>query len=332
MRNAAIRATGMYVPEREIPNSYFDEYFGEPVGDWLVKNLDIHARRWCRDDESTADLVEAAAKDILERAGVAAEEVDMLIVSTDTPEYLSPSTASVAQHRLGLKKAATFDLNTACAGFVTAMDVASRYIRSDDRYRYILVIGAYAMSKFLNADDKKTVTLFADGAAGCLLEAVTGEEAETRGWQGCLLSTEGQYADWMGVYAGGSKYPTTPARMAGHEHQLQFTKRFPKEINPENWTRMIGELCDRVGTRPTDVDQYFFTQLNINSIRETLDNVGVPHDKAHTVMQRYGYTGSACIPMALHDAFTQGKVKQGDRIFLVASGGGLSFAAASFGF
>lgn len=329
MRNAAIRATGMYVPEREIPNSYFDEYFGEPVGAWLVKNLDIHTRRWSRDDESTADLVVAAAQAILAKAEVDPADVDMLIVSTDTPEYLSPSTASVAQHRLGLTKAATFDINTACAGFVTAMDVASRYIRSDDNYRYVLVIGAYAMSKFLNADDKKTVTLFADGAAGALLEAVEGDEAK-RGWQGCILSTEGQYADWMGIYAGGAKYPTTPARMAGHEHQLQFTKRFPKEINPENWTRMIGELCERVGTTPNDVDQYFFTQLNINSIRETLDNIGVPHEKGHTVMQRYGYTGSACIPMALHDAVSQGKIKQGDQIFLVASGGGLSFAAASF--
>ena len=155
MQNATIVACGAYAPERIIPNSYFNETLGEDVDTWLRENVHIYERRWCAPDESTADLAERAAVQTLERAGVKANELDLIIIATDTPEYVSPSTASVVQHRLGASKAGTFDINTACAGFVTALDVGSKYIRADERYQKVLIIGAYAMSKYLNKKDKK---------------------------------------------------------------------------------------------------------------------------------------------------------------------------------
>lgn len=327
MRNAYIRSTGSFAPERIIPNQYFNELLGEDVDSWLVEKLNIRERRWCSENESTSFLCIEAANRALENANMNAEEIDLIIISTDTPEYISPSTASVVQFKLGAKNAGTFDLNTACAGFVTALDVASKYISSDERYSNILVIGAYAMSKYLDRTDKKTVTLFADGAGAVILSATDNLE---RGFLVSELYTEGQYHDWMGIYAGGTHLPVTQEVISNKDHLLKFARKFPKEINPLTWTRMINDLTQRIKVTPQQINSYFFTQLNINSINETLDNLKVSHERAHTIMEYFGYTGSACIPMALDDANKKGKLNEGDLIVFMGSGGGLAFASAIF--
>jgi 3-oxoacyl-[acyl-carrier-protein] synthase-3 len=326
-RNAVILATGAYAPENIVPNTYFNELLGEDVDSWLRKNVQIYERRWASEGESTVDMVLKASNKVLERAGVEPAELDLIIIATDTPEYISPSTASKVQYLLGAEKAGTFDLNTACAGFVTALDVASKYIRSDEQYHKILVVGAYAMSKYLDKTDKKTANLFADGAGAVLLGA---EENTERGFLSSQLKTQGQYHDWMGIYAGGTSEPVTAGVVAEKGHKLKFVKRFPSELNPEVWSKMILELCRRIGVGVQEVDHFFITQININSIWATLDKLGLSHDKAHTIMHHYGYTGSACIPMALDEAWQLGKVKEGDLVFFIGSGGGLSFASAAF--
>jgi 3-oxoacyl-[acyl-carrier-protein] synthase-3 len=318
----------MYVPEKVVPNSYFNELLGEDVATWLSENVQIHERRWTGDDESTADLTEKAAIRALEDAGIQASDLDLIIVSTDTPEYVSPSTASVVQHRLGATGAGTFDINTACAGFVTALDMAAKYIAADERYRNVLIVGAYNMSKFLNLEDKKTVTLFADGAGAAVLSATEGDA----GMLASMLETKGEYADWMGIYAGAAKTPISEEVLSQKTHLLQFVHKFPKELNPIMWTSMIKELCDRAGITPKDIGRFFITQININAIHETLDNLEIAYDKAEYVMHHYGYTGSACIPMALDQANKEGKVKRGDYLMFIGSGGGLAFAGALYKF
>jgi 3-oxoacyl-[acyl-carrier-protein] synthase III len=325
-RNAKIASIAAHAPDRVVPNQYFNDLLGEDVDTWLRENLTIRERRWCADNESTADLAVAASEKALRQAGIGAAELDLIIVSTDTPEYISPSTASVVQHRLGAVNAGTFDVNTACAGFVTVLDIGAKYIQADERYHNVLVIGAYAMSKYLNMKDKKTVTLFADGAGAAVLKSTT----EETGFLGSLLYTEGQYHDWMGIYAGGTHMPITPAVMENNDHLLKFVRKFPKELNPITWTRMIRELTSRIGHKVEEINMIFFTQININSIRETLENLGLTMERTHVVMDRYGYTGSACIPMALAEAVELGKVKKGDLVFFMGSGGGLAFAAAAF--
>lgn len=317
----------MYAPERVLTNQYFNELLNEDVDTWLVQNLTIRERRWATSDQSTADLVMHAAESALRSAAISPEQLDLIIVATDTPEYISPSTASVVQHRLKAKNAGSFDLNTACAGFVTALDVAAKYIRADERYQHILVVGAYTMSKYLDLHDKKTVTLFADGAGAVVLSA---EENSSRGFLASELLTEGQYHDWMGIYAGGTHQPITQEVVERKDHLLKFVKKFPKELNPEIWSRMILNTCERLNITPNDVAQYFFTQININSIWETLDRLGVSREKTHTIMDRFGYTGSACIPMAFHDAIEKEKIKRGELVMFVSSGGGLAFASAAF--
>lgn len=319
----------MYAPENVIPNSWFNEQLGEDVDTWLVSNLTIRERRWCSPDESTADLCVAAAERAMERGHIRPDELDLILIATDTPEYISPSTASVVQHRLGAHRAGTFDINTACAGFVTALDVAAKYIRADERYNTILAVGAYVMSKYLDLSDKKTVTLFADGAGAVILKSAEGNEG---GYLTSLLRTEGQYHDWMGIYAGGTHLPVTCEVVASKEHLLKFVRKFPKELNPKVWSEMARSMCASASIAPADITHFFFTQININSIRETMDILGVPRERAHTIMDRYGYTGSACIPMALDEAMRAGKIRPGDILLFIGSGGGLAFAGALYSY
>ncbi len=327
MRNAVIKSVGAYAPERVIPNSYFNEILGEDVDTWLRTNLTIKERRWSSEEQATSDLAVEAAKVALERASLKPEDIDLLIVTTDTPDFISPSTASVVQDKLKAINAGTFDINTACAGFVTGIDTAAKFIKADDNYNNVLVIGAYAMSKYLDLKDKKTVTLFADGAGAVVLSA---EDTNERGYLGSKLYSEGQYNGWMGIYGGGTKNPLTPKSVEQKDHLLKFVKKFPKEINPTTWTRMIKEVTSKQNVTPADVNHYFLTQININSIWETMDNLGVERKRAHTVMDRFGYTGSACIPMALNDAYEKGELKKGDLLVFMGSGGGLAFACALF--
>lgn len=325
--NAVITGTGMYVPPKVVPNSYFNELLGEDVDTWLRNNVQIYERRWTENGESTADLAENAGRMAIENAGLKPADIDLIIISTDTPEFVSPSTASVVQNRLEAVNAGTFDINTACAGFVTALDMGAKYIKADEQYKNILVIGAYNMSKYLNLKDKKTVTLFADGAGAAVLSAGANGHG---GMLASKLETKGEYNEWMGIYAGGAKIPVTEKVLEENTQLLQFVHKFPKELNPETWSRMIQELCDKAGIKPTDIARYFITQININAIYETLDILNVPHDRAEYVMHKYGYTGSACIPMALHQAVDAGKVNRGDYIAFMGSGGGLAFAGAVF--
>jgi len=327
MRNAVILSTGSYAPEWVLPNSYFDELLNENVSDWLETNLHIKERHWCRENESTVDLAFEASKKALENVSMKAEEIDLIILATDTPEYISPSTASVLQYKLNAVNAGTFDINAACAGFVTAIDIGAKYIIADKKYKNILVVGAYAMSKYLNKSDKKTVDLFADGAGAVILQS---QENTSSGFLDSELHTKGKYYSWMGIFAGGTHEPITKEAIARKDNLLQFVGRFPKGFNVERWIKIVNNILSRLHVDPNDVDHYFFTQININTIYQTLDVLEVPREKGHTIMDKYAYTGSACIPMAIDDANDKGLLKKNDLIILMGSGGGLAFAGAAF--
>lgn len=329
MRNALIQSIGSHLPSRIIPNAHFDESLKEDVSTWLETKMNIFERRWCDENESTLTLCVGAAQKALATANLKAGDLDLLIVGTDTPENISPSTASAVQHEIGAVRAGVFDVNAACSSFITGIDVAAKFIRSDPAYSHILVISGYAMSKYLDKKDKMTVTLFADGAGAAVISATENSE---RGFLAAEHYAEGQYHDYMGIYSGGTRYPISSEALAKGDHCFRFTRRFPKEINPKTWTRMIRSLCGKISVEPNEVDHYFMTQLNINAIYETMDNLGVDRSRAYTIMDRYAYTGTAAVPMAMDDAVQKGKLKKGDLIFLVTSGGGLSFSAAAFRF
>jgi 3-oxoacyl-[acyl-carrier-protein] synthase-3 len=219
LRHATITGTGSFVPVRVLANAELSAMLGEDVDAFVSGTLGIRERRWCGPHESTADLAEEAARAALADAGLAPEDVDLLIVSTDTPEYVSPATSSVLHGRLGLRgRTGTFDLNSACAGFATALDAAWKYVRADERYERVLVVAVYAMSKFLDPSDKKTVTIFADGAGAVVLEL-----ADEPGLLASELYADGSLSSGMGVFAGGTAEPVTEAVLRdGVRNRLRF--------------------------------------------------------------------------------------------------------------
>lgn len=325
MSRATIAGTGMYVPEKVVDNQFFSKKYGRDMDAFLREQRNIFTRHFMSDDQATSDLIIPAAREAMQNARIQADNVDLLIVATDTPDYISPSTAAVVQHKLGLKNAGTFDINSACAGFVTAVDIASKYIMADERYQNILVVGAYGMSKFFDWTDYKVTSVFADGAGAAIIQRAP--KGTQYGILASQLFTDGQYHDYMGIYSGGTKLPISEKTIGDRQHLLQFVKRIPPETNGEHWPRLTHIILDRANARLDEVDHFFFTQININSIVETMAKLGAPLKKAHNIMDRFGYTGSACIPMALADAARAKKLKSGDLVMILGSGGGMSMTA-----
>jgi 3-oxoacyl-[acyl-carrier-protein] synthase-3 len=326
IRNAAITGTGSFVPARVVANAELSAALGEDIDAFVSTTLGIRERRWCADDESTADLAEHAARAALADAGLGAEDIDLLIVSTDTPEYVSPATSSVLHGRLGMRRTAgTFDVNSACAGFATALDAAWKYIRADERYDRVLVVAVYAMSKFLDPADKKTVTIFADGAGAVILE-----RSDEPGILASELYADGSLAPGMGVFAGGTAEPITVGVLNdGVRNRLRFVTKYPKEVNEEGWPRIARSVLARAGKTVEEVDLWLWTQVNLSTIEMVMDRLDVPMSKAHTVMAKWGYTGSACLPMALDDAVKAGRLDPGDLVVMTGSGAGLSMGCVA---
>jgi 3-oxoacyl-[acyl-carrier-protein] synthase-3 len=320
MREATITGTGSYVPDRVVTNAELSKMLGEDIDDFVSNTLGIRERRFCADDESTADLAVEAGKRALESARVSPEDVDLIIVATDTPEYISPATAPVVQARLGALKAAAFDVNSACAGFVTALDIAWKFLRADPRYEKILVIGAYAMSKFIDPHDKKTSTIFADGAGGVVVEP-----SDSPGILASELFADGRLASGMGVFAGGTAEPITEQVLKeGKRNRLRFVTKYPPEVNEEGWPRIARSVLESISKKESDVQHWLWTQVNLSTIKTVMAKLGQPMDRAHTIMDKWGYTGSACLPMALDDAVKKGKLRKDDLVMFTGSGAGLA--------
>ncbi len=327
MSFAKIVGTGIYVPERIVTNDELSRILGEDINEFVTQVLGIHERHVCADDESTADLATNAARQALEAARVDASELDLIVLATDTPEQLSPATSVVVQHRLGAVNAGTFDVNCACAGFVTALDTASKFIIADAAYRNVLVIGAYAISKYLDLHDKKTATIFADGAGAVVLQATD----DGAGYLAGKLRADGSFHDHMGIYAGGTHLPVTREVLdEGRWTKVRFAKKYPAEVNTEGWPAIIRDVLDKAKLSVDEVKLFLFTQVNLSTIKEVMAKLELPLERTHTIMQKWGYTGSACIPMVLHDALHAGKLNRGDNVIMCASGGGLNMACVAF--
>lgn len=322
---AVIKGTGAHVPERVVTNAELSALLGEDIDAFVSNVLGIDERRWAGANESTVQIATPAALQAIENAGLQPNDIDLIIVATDTPEYISPATSSVLQTRIGARRAATFDLNCACAGFVTALDVAWKFLRADERYHNILVVGVYAMSKFLDQKDKKTVTIFADGAGAVVLQ-----RSESTGMLASELYADGTYADRMGVFAGGTAEPITADVLnANFRNRLRFIQKYPPEVNEAGWPRIVRSVLSRIDKTENDVDLWLWTQVNLSTIQSVMKTLDQPMEKAHTVMRNVGYTGSACIPMALHDAVETGRLKNGDLVVMTGSGAGLAMGTVA---
>ncbi|HCO47998.1 MAG TPA: ketoacyl-ACP synthase III [Spirochaetaceae bacterium] len=333
MAFARIIGTGIYAPGKAIDNAELKRLTGiEFDAAKHEAKLGIAARHIARLsglDETTADFAEKASRAALDDAGVDPMAVGLFIVATDTPEYISPATGILLQGRLqgGETEARAFDVGASCASFVAALDMAARAVASDKTLDYALVVGVYNMPAFIREGDAFGWSIFADGAGAVVLARAESGRDGAEGYIEGVFRADGTQWNYVGVYAGGTRKPVTKVLLDAGAYGLELLQRLPGDRNVKLWPLLVLRLLEKAGVAQVDVAHYIFTQINKSVIAQVMDILGEPMEKTTTIMDRFGYTGSGCIPMALHEAMRSGRVKKGDLVVLVASGAGLAVGA-----
>ncbi|RZO56004.1 MAG: ketoacyl-ACP synthase III [Sandaracinaceae bacterium] len=319
---SALVSTGMFVPSNEVPNAALRERYPEFV-DKVEAPSGITTRFHAADDEATSDLAAKAGRAALQAAGLDARDVDLVIVGTDTPDHLTPSTSVIVQHRLGAERAGTFDVGCACASFPTALATASGLIATNPSIRNVLVIGAYLMHRLADPDDPMFF-FYGDGAGAAVVRA-----SEQQGLVASAFRANGAHAHQWLIQSGGTREPATHASIDAGRTKVRMVEKYPREINEEGWPMLFRTVCDRAGWKVDEVDLGIFTQVRRSQIMRVAEGLGLGADRTHCIMQKWGYTGSACIPMALHDALAEGRLSVGDKVVLVGSGVGYNQSAVA---
>ncbi|KMK74779.1 beta-ketoacyl-ACP synthase III [Alkalihalobacillus pseudalcaliphilus] len=307
MPKAGVWGIGSYVPEQVVTNTDFEKTL-DTTDEWIRTRTGIEERRFAGDDVKTSDMAFSAAKEALTMAEVAAEDIDMIIVATVTPDMPFPSTSTLIQERLGATNAAAMDVSAACAGFMYGMITGQQFIETG-AYQHILVVGVEKLSTVTNMNDRNTAVLFGDGAGAVVL----GPVSEDKGILAFELGADGRGAMHI-------KLEEDYLEMNGRE-VFKFA------------VRQMGESClhviEKAGLTKEDVDFLVPHQANIRIMEASRERLGLPVEKMAKSVQKYGNTSSASIPMALVDELKNGKVKDGDVIVLVGFGSGLVWGAVA---
>lgn len=325
---ARIISTGSFCPSIEVDNDALRDRFA-PAGkseaiDKLEARTGILRRYYAPEDWATSDLAVAAARQALERAGRGPEDVDLILLGTDSPDYLTPATSVVVQHKLGATRAGTFDVGCACASFPTALAAGAGIMATNPAIRTVLVIGAYMMHKLADPESPE-VFFYGDGAGAAVLEP-----GEAPGFIGTALQADGSYSKAWCIAAGGTVEPASEPALREGRTRVRMWDRYPPEINNVGWPRLIRRLVQEHDLHLDQVDCFIFTQVSRPTIETVMADLGQPMDKTHLIMHEVGYTGSACIPMALDSAVQQGKIRDGQLVVMVGSGVGYNQAATAF--
>lgn len=331
-RNATIVSTGSYLPEREITNDELREHFPPKkegdvsVIDKFQASTGILTRFAARDDQATSDLAVEAARQALERAGKDAEEIDLILLGTDSPDFVTPATSVVVQDKLGAKSAGTFDIGCACASFPTGLATAAGWIAVESSIRTVLVLGAYLMRRHADPDDPVRF-FYGDGASAAVVEAVPADEP---GFVSAATFADGSLHRSWGIFAGGTAEPASVEAVEAGRTKVRMVERYPPEINNEGWPRIARRLAENGEFSLDDVALFIFSQVRQPSIEIVMNDLGQPVERAHRIMGTMGYTGSACLGMALDDALAKGKVGPGDLVAFIGSGVGYNQAGVAY--
>ncbi|MBI1912801.1 MAG: ketoacyl-ACP synthase III [Deltaproteobacteria bacterium] len=321
MLRARIVGTGSYVPEKVLTNQDL-EAMVETSDTWISTRTGIRERRVCVTD-TTADMASKAAKNALKAAGVSPKDIDLIVVGTVTPEMAFPATACLVQSDLGVRSgAAAFDVSAACSGFLYALDIANKYIKSGE-VKKALVIGVDRFSKIIDWKDRATCVLFGDGAGAVVLSAEKG----SKGVLSCHIHSDGKH--WDMLYAQNS-CPQTP--FEDKEQASPFLKMNGNEtfkIAVRTMGNAITEAMETNGLTADNISLLIPHQANLRIINATRDRLKLTDDKVYTNLDRYGNTSAGSIPLALDEAVRTGKIKDGDVIVFVSFGGGLTWASAA---
>lgn len=323
MKRARIIGLGSYVPERVLTNSDLEKMV-DTSDAWIVTRTGIRERRIAAPDEATSDMGFAAAQRALKAAGVEPGDVDLVLIATLTPDYTTPNTASLIQHRLEAHRAAAFSIEVACVGFIAALSLAKAYVEAGI-YRRVLVIAADKLSSVTDYTDRATCVLFGDGAAA----AVVADAGAGLLIHHVCLGSDGGQANLLMVPAGGSREPASEKTVREKRHCLAMEGQ---EVFKHAVRRMEGathECLERTGWSQSQIDWLIPHQANDRILEAVSRRFEIPGDRMVNTLHKYGNTSSSGLGIALDELVSEGKVAQGHRIVLVAFGGGFTWGGAT---
>ena len=322
--NAVITGVGGYVPDYILNNEELSRMV-DTTDEWITTRVGIKERHILTEEGlGTSYLARKAAKQLIQKTGVDPDTIDALIVTTTTPDYKFPSTASIVLGKLGLKNAFAFDFSAACCGFLYTLDVAASMIQSG-RYKKIIVIGADKMSSLVDYTDRATCVLFGDGAGAVLVEAT---EVENVGVQNSYLRTDGQGLPFLHMKAGGSVCPPSHFTVDHRLHYLYQEGRTVFRYAVTDMSNDVMKIMEMNNLKADDVNWVIPHEANLRIIEAVTKRAGIPLDKVVVNIERYGNTSAATIPLALWDAESQ--LKKGDNIIFTAFGAGFVHGASFY--
>ena len=322
--NAVITGVGGYVPDYILNNEELSRMV-DTTDEWITTRVGIKERRILTEEGlGTSYLARKAAKQLIQKTGVDPDTIDALIVTTTTPDYKFPSTASIVLGKLGLKNAFAFDFSAACCGFLYTLDVAASMIQSG-RYKKIIVIGADKMSSLVDYTDRATCVLFGDGAGAVLVEAT---EEENVGVQNSYLRTDGQGLPFLHMKAGGSVCPPSHFTVDHRLHYLYQEGRTVFRYAVTDMSNDVMKIMEMNNLKAEDVNWVIPHEANLRIIEAVTKRAGIPLDKVVVNIERYGNTSAATIPLALWDAESQ--LKKGDNVIFTAFGAGFVHGASFY--
>lgn len=320
MENAKIIGFGLYTPKNLVENERLQEFL-ETSDEWIRSRTGIE-RRYISLDENTSDLAVEASKKALNQAGLSAEEIDLIIVATVTPDNFTPSTACIVQDKLGAKNAWAFDINAACTGFIYALKLGRSLIRSGEA-KNALIIGAETLSKALNWEDRGSCVLFGDGAGATVLTSTE----EDCGIKCVNVKSDGSKGDSLVIQG----LPLNSPFKDGREVSKNYINMNGREIfkfATKVMEESIVEILEKENIKIEDISAIIPHQANLRIIDYVVKRLGIPREKFVTNLQNYGNTSGASIPIALCESINEGNLKKGDNIIMVGFGGGLTWGAA----
>lgn len=321
-RPVQIVGTGSYLPLRVLTNADLEKMV-DTTDEWIVTRTGIRERRIASDQECTSDMGAQAALRAMEQAGVRGEEIDLIICATLTPDMLFPATACLIQQKIGAKRAAAFDMEAACSGFLYALEIGQQFITSGT-YETVLVVGAEKLSTIVDWEDRSTCVLFGDGAGAAILRSRT----DSHGILTTCMGADGSQADILLMPAGGARFPASRETVSGRMHYLKMAG---KEVFKNAVVAMqtaAQQALQKCNLTIHDITCVIPHQANIRILEALAERLDLPMERMYINLDRYGNMSAASVAVALDEAARAGRFQRGDVILMVAFGSGLTWAAA----
>lgn len=316
---AAITATGIYLPEKCLTNKDLETMM-ETTDEWLVKMTGIRERRIAADDEATSDLGIKAARRCLDEAGIDPLEIDLVICATYTPDRIYSATACIIAHALGATRAAAFDIEVACSGYVYSLAIAAQFIKSG-MYRQVLIVGSDINSRFMDYNDRKVSILFGDGAAATLI----GRCSVGEGIGESVLGADGSGSEKLFLPAGGSRLPASHETVDQGKHYMYMDGNAIFKWSVRKVPEVMEQILAANGLRFDEIKLVIPHQANIRIIQSIAERFKAEITRFYMNLDRYGNTVAATIPIGLHEAVAEGRIVRGDKVLLIGFGGGLTW-------